>query len=54
MVASKLCPGPAVALAFTPCLPYFDHKEERPSKACCKGYNGVQAGTKTKADRAAT
>ena len=50
VVADKMCAG--VGVAFTPCLPYFDHDGgPGPSKPCCAGIEKTKGFSKTKDQR---
>lgn len=52
MVASQ-CSGPAVGLAFSPCLGFLDNKDPKPLKTCCSGHENLHKRGKTKEDRVA-
>ncbi|CAH1429575.1 unnamed protein product [Lactuca virosa] len=52
MVASQ-CSGPAVGIAFSPCLGFLDNKEPKALKVCCSGHENLYKRGKTKEDRVA-
>ncbi|CAH1416445.1 unnamed protein product [Lactuca virosa] len=39
-------PGNSVNNAFTPCLGFFDMKEDKPSRSCCDGVDSILRMTK--------